>query len=56
MLIVGIILLLLAYLVPMPAELASVLLIFGWVGVVVGLILLVLGFAGNGFAGRRYWY
>jgi hypothetical protein len=56
MLVVGIIALLLAYLVPMPAGIASVLLVLGWIGVVVGLVLLVLGFAGNGFAGRRYWY
>lgn len=56
MLILGVICLLLAYLVPMPPELASVLTVVGWIGVVVGLVLLLLGFAGNGFAGRRYWY
>lgn len=56
MLIVGAVFLILAYLVPMPAELASVLLILGWIGVVVGAILLLLGAAGRSVGGRRYWY
>jgi hypothetical protein len=61
MIVVGIILLLVAYLlpdvVPVPPGIIHVLTVLGWIGVVVGLILLLFGhFSGRSLGGRRYWY
>lgn len=61
MIVLGIILLLLAYLLPdvvaVPPGIIHVLSVLGWIGVVVGLILLLFGhFSGRAVGGRRYWY
>jgi Family of unknown function (DUF6131) len=61
MIVVGIILLLCAYLlpdvIPVPPGIIHVLTVLGWIGIVVGLILLLFGhFSGRSLAGRRYWY
>lgn len=51
MIILGIILLVVGYLLPLP-----ILYTIGAILVVIGLILLLLGFAGHPLGGRRYWY
>jgi hypothetical protein len=61
MIIIGIILLLVAWLLPevvaVPPGIVHVLSVLGWIGVVVGLILLLVGAVGNRtVGGRRYWY
>jgi hypothetical protein len=61
MIVVGIILLLVAYLlpdvIPVPPGIIHVLSVLGWIGVVVGCILLLFGhFSGRSVGGRRYWY
>jgi hypothetical protein len=63
MIVIGIILLLCAYLLPdviaVPPGIIHVLTVLGWIGVVVGLIFLVFGhFAGRGVFGprSRYWF
>jgi hypothetical protein len=61
MLVIGIILLLVAYLLPdvvaVPPGIIHVLTVLGWIGVVVGLILLLFGhFSGHAIGGRRYWW
>lgn len=59
MIVAGIILLLLAYLVPWPiglAFLATICLVLGWTCVVVGIVLLLLSLAGRPVGGRRYWF
>lgn len=50
MLILGLILLVVGYLVPI-----GLLVTLGWILVVIGLILLLLGVVGHGVGGR-YWY
>lgn len=61
MLVAGIILLLIAYLlpylIPVPPGIEHVIYVLGWIGVVVGLILLLLGhFRGGPVVGRRRYY
>ena len=61
MIVVGIILLLCAYLlpdvIPVPPGVEHILTVLGWLGIVVGLILLLFGhFSGRPVGGRRYWY
>lgn len=61
MIILGIVLLLIAwllpYVVPVPPGIEYVLTVLGWIGVVVGIILLLLSTIGNRtVGGRRYWY
>ena len=51
MIILGIVLILLAWLVEIP-----ILYTLGIIFLVVGVILLVLGYAGTPIAGRRHWY
>jgi len=51
MIILGVILLVLGYLLPIPL-LATI----GWILLIVGLILLLLGGIGHPVGGRRYWY
>ncbi len=51
MIILGIILLVLGYLLPMP-----LLITIGWILVVIGAILWILGAVGRPVAGRRYWF
>jgi hypothetical protein len=50
-LILGIILVILGYLLPIP-----IIATIGWILVVIGLIFLVLGYAGRPIGGRRWWY
>lgn len=54
MIVLGIILLLLGYLLPIPF--GGVLVTIGWILLIVGIILLLIGTLGPGVGGRRYWY
>lgn len=67
MIIIGIVLLLLAYLlpdfIPVPPNIDHALSVLGWLALVVGLVLLVLSLLGRPLGGvgpvrngRRYWY
>lgn len=61
MIVAGVILLLLAFLLPdviaVPPGVIHVLSVLGWIGVVVGLVLFLFGsIAGRTVGGRRYWY
>jgi hypothetical protein len=63
MIILGVILLLIAYLLPdvvptVPPGILHVCSVLGWIALVVGLILLVLGQLrpNTRLGGRRYWY
>lgn len=56
MIILGIILLIVAYLAPLPVPLGEICDVVGWILLVIGLILLVLSLAGRPVGGRRYWY
>lgn len=61
MIVIGIILLLVAYLLPevvaVPPGIVHVLTVLGWLGVVLGVILLLFGVvSGRSVGGRRYWY
>jgi hypothetical protein len=51
MIILGIILLVVGYLLPLP-----ILITIGWILVVIGAILWILGAVGRPVAGRRYWF
>jgi hypothetical protein len=51
MIILGIILLIIGYVVPLP-----ILITIGWILVVIGAILWILGAVGRPVAGRRYWF
>lgn len=50
MIILGIVLLIAGYLLPLP-----ILATIGWILIVIGLILLVLGVVGHPVGGRRFW-
>jgi membrane-bound ClpP family serine protease len=52
MIVLGVILILVGYLLPVPAIIASI----GWVVLVIGVVLLILGQVGRPVGGRRYWY
>ena len=52
MIVLGIILRLVGYLLPVPTFVATI----GWILLVIGLVLLVLGQVGRPVGGRRYWY
>jgi uncharacterized membrane protein HdeD (DUF308 family) len=55
--ILGVILLLLAYLVPgQPEPLYTIEYVLGWILVVVGIILFALSLGGRSVGGRRYWF
>lgn len=61
MIVAGVVLLLIAwllpYVVPVPPGIEYVLTVLGWIGVVVGIILLLISLVGNRpVGGRRYWY
>jgi hypothetical protein len=61
MIVAGIILLLLAYLLPdltpdVPPGILHVCSVLGWVAILVGVILLLLSLIGRPVGGRRYWY
>jgi hypothetical protein len=51
MIVLGIILLVLGYLLPIP-----ILATIGWILLVVGAVLFVLGAVGRPVGGRQYWY
>lgn len=56
MIVVGIILLLVGYLAPLPVPFDQIAIILGWILVVAGVILAILGATGRQVAGRRYWF
>lgn len=60
MIVIGIVLLLLAYLLPdivaVPYGVVHALSVLGWLAIVVGIILLLLSIFGHPVGGRRYWY
>jgi uncharacterized membrane protein HdeD (DUF308 family) len=56
MIIAGIILLLVGYFVSLPVPFDQIAIFLGWILVVVGVILAILGGTGRAVAGRRYWY
>jgi Flp pilus assembly protein protease CpaA len=64
MIVAGIILLLLAYLLPdvlpdVPPGILHVCYVLGWVALIIGIILFLLGLIGGGryhVGGRRFWY
>lgn len=62
MIVAGIILLLIAYLLPdlvpgVPPGILHVCSVLGWIAIVVGVILLLLSLIGHReVGGRRYWY
>jgi hypothetical protein len=51
MILVGVILLVIGYVLPVP-----ILYTLGWILVVIGAILFLLGAVGRPVAGRRYWF
>ena len=51
MIVLGIILLVIGYVVPLP-----ILITIGWILVVIGVILWILGAAGRPVAGRKVWF
>jgi hypothetical protein len=52
MIVLGIILILVGYLLPVPSIIATI----GWIVLVIGVVLLVFGQIGRPVGGRRYWY
>lgn len=52
MVVLGIILLLIGYLLPVPYFVATI----GWICLIIGIVLWVLGAAGRPVGGRRYWW
>ena len=56
MIVLGIILLLISYLVPVPAQINQIIYPVGWILIIVGVVLVVLGAMGRSVGGRRYWY
>ena len=51
MILLGIVLIVLGYVLPLP-----ILYTLGWVLVVIGVLLFILGAVGHPVAGRRYWF
>jgi hypothetical protein len=51
MIVLGVLLLVLGYVLPLP-----LLFTLGWVLVVLGVVLYLIGLAGHPVGGRRYWY
>jgi hypothetical protein len=56
MIIVGVVLLVLAYVLPMPYPLGELMDVGGWILLVLGVVFLILGLLGRPVGGRRYWY
>ena len=52
MIVLGIVLLVLGYLAPVPPVIGYI----GWLLVVIGVVFLILGNTGRPVAGRRYWF
>jgi hypothetical protein len=51
MIILGVVLLVVGYVIPIPA-----LVTIGWIVAAIGVVLLLIGVIGSGVGGRRYWY
>ena len=51
MIVLGIILLVLGYVLPLP-----LLITLGWILLVIGVVFFILGSVGRPVGGRRYWY
>lgn len=51
MIVIGLLLLLSGYLLGV-----GILVTLGWIALAVGVVLLVLGFVGDGVGGRRFWF
>lgn len=61
MIVAGIILLIIAYVLPdlvptVPFSILHVCDVVGWILIVVGVILLILSLVGHPVGGRRYWF
>ena len=56
MIIAGVILLLVGYLLPLPMPLDEIAVVVGWILLIAGVVLLILGRTGRPVGGRRYWY
>ena len=56
MIVVGIILLIIAYLVDLPGPIDTLALVLGWILLIIGLVFLVLGLINRPVGGRRYWF
>jgi uncharacterized protein YhhL (DUF1145 family) len=56
MIVLGIILLLISYFAPIPAQLDQIVNVVGWILLIIGVVMLVLGSTGRAVGGRRYWY
>ncbi len=52
MIVLGVTFILVGYLLPVPAIIATI----GWILLVIGVVLLILGQVGRPVGGRRYWY
>jgi hypothetical protein len=52
----GIILLLISYFAALPAQIDQIVNIVGWILLIVGIVLVILGAIGRTVGGRRYWY
>lgn len=52
MIVLGIVLVLVGYFLAVPPIVATI----GWILLLIGVVLLVLGQVGRPVAGRRYWY
>jgi hypothetical protein len=52
MIVLGVIFILVGYLLPVPAIIATIC----WILLVIGVVLLILGQVGRPVGGRRYWY
>jgi hypothetical protein len=56
MIVLGIVLLLVSYFAHLPAQIDQLVNVVGWILLVVGVALVVLGATGRAVGGRRYWY
>ncbi len=56
MIVLGIILLLVSYFAPLPAQLDQIANVVGWILLIVGVVMVILGAVGRPVGGRRYWY
>lgn len=56
MIVLGIILLLISYLAALPAQIDQIVNLVGWILLIVGIVLVVLGAVGRPVGGRRYWF
>lgn len=60
MIIAGVVLLLIGYLLPdlvaVPYGIIHAAIVIGWLLLLAGLVLLIIGWRGHPVGGRRYWY